>query len=86
MKAGLEIASPIGCYRSERREDHIFLQLAAGSAENLKPELVMDAFGAFAGITISEHALLIHRLELYADTGMDGERRLACRYASYPAS
>ncbi|MCI9681854.1 MAG: DUF2344 domain-containing protein [Lachnospiraceae bacterium] len=63
-------------YRSERREDHIFLQLAAGSAENLKPELVMDAFGAFAGITISEHALLIHRLELYADTGMDGERRL----------
>ena len=63
-------------YRMERRKDCIFMQVATGSAENLKPELVMEAFGAFAGISFSEFALLIHRLEVYADLGTDGERRL----------
>lgn len=63
-------------YQARRQEDYIFFQLAAGSAENLKPELVMEAFGLSAGIAFPEHALLIHRLELYADMGTDGKRKL----------
>ena len=59
-----------------RREDGIFFQLAAKSSENLKPELVMEAFGIYAGITFPEYAFMIHRLELYADTGTEGERKL----------
>ena len=50
----------------------IFLRLSAGSADNIKPELVMEAFAAYAGFSIPEFALLIHRKELYADTGLEG--------------
>ncbi len=53
-------------YEARCLEDRIFLKLAAGSAENLKPELVMEAFAAYAGIQFPEFAFLIHRLELYA--------------------
>lgn len=53
----------------------IFLRLSAGSADNIKPELVMEAFAAYAGFSIPEFALLIHRKELYADTGLEGEER-----------
>ncbi len=63
-------------YQAVRREDGVFFQLAAKSSENLKPELVMEAFGIYAGITFLEYAFMIHRLELYADTGTEGERKL----------
>lgn len=46
---------------------HIFMQLASGSAVNLKPELVMEAFYKYAGLEFDPYALLIHRLELYGD-------------------
>lgn len=63
-------------YRAERRDNCIYLQLAAGSADNLKPELVMEAFGVYAEMTLPEYALLIHRLELYTDLGTEGARKL----------
>ncbi|MDO5422767.1 MAG: TIGR03936 family radical SAM-associated protein [Eubacteriales bacterium] len=44
----------------------VFLQVSSGSACNIKPELVMEAFASFAGFEIEEFALLIHRLEVYA--------------------
>lgn len=49
----------------------VFLKLSSGSVNNLKPELVMEAFAAYAGITYEEFAFQIHRLELYGegDTG-----------------
>lgn len=46
--------------------------LSAGSVSNLKPELVMQAFGSFMGIEFPEFSLLTHREELYANTGEDG--------------
>lgn len=63
-------------YEMERREECIFMQVAAGSSRNLKPELVMEAFGAFAGLEFPEFAFLVHRLEVYKDAGAEDERRL----------
>jgi len=62
-------------YQMERREDCIFMQMATGSSANLKPELVMEAFASFAGITFPEYAFHIHRLEVYADQGTNGQHR-----------
>ena len=47
--------------------DRIFMRLAAGSAANLKPELVMEAFAGYMGISLTEFALEINREELYAE-------------------
>ena len=47
--------------------DRVFMQLAAGSAANLKPELVMEAFANYLGITLTEFALEINREELYTE-------------------
>ena len=42
-----------------------FMKLCTGSVENLKPELVMDAFYKYLGCEMSEFALNICRLEVY---------------------
>ena len=42
-----------------------FMKLSTGSVENLKPELVMEAFYKFLGCEMSEFALKITRLEVY---------------------
>ena len=52
---------------SLEEKDEIFMQLAAGSSNNTKPELVMEAFAAF---------MEIHRCELYANTVSDEARNL----------
>lgn len=66
-------------YLIESREDCLFMRLAAGSAANLKPELVMEAFAQFCGCSLSEHALLVNREELYAsqDTPEGGQALIA---------
>jgi radical SAM-linked protein len=43
----------------------LFLQTDTGSAANLKPELVMEAFCEFLGIPYQEFAWQVHRLEVY---------------------
>ena len=53
-------------YGAECRGNRIFMKLSAGSAQNVKPELVMEAFAAHAGVVIPKFALLVHRLEMYA--------------------
>ena len=64
------------------RGDSIFVRSAAGSAENLKPDLIVDAFLKYMGDSISctelpDAGLFIYRrLEMYADTGNDGKRNL----------
>lgn len=63
-------------YKLQAEDGVIFMQLATGSAENLKPELVMEAFAAEQGITLSEFALLVHRKEVYANQGTEEARRL----------
>lgn len=54
----------------------VFLQLATGSVTNLKPELVMEAFCNYLGVTWNEYAFQTHRLEVYADMGTEEERKL----------
>lgn len=54
-------------YRMEMQEGGIFMHLAAGSAENLKPNLVMQAFLDFAHEDPTAFPCTYHRLELYAD-------------------
>lgn len=63
-------------YSIERRKDCIFMQVATGSAKNVKPELVMEAFGSWAGMEFPEFAFLVHRLEVYADVGTEDKRQL----------
>lgn len=52
------------------------LKVSAGSVHNLKPELLMQAFGTWADMEIPVSALLIHRKEIYADQGTEGKRKL----------
>ncbi|PWJ79271.1 UNVERIFIED_CONTAM: radical SAM-linked protein [Murimonas intestini] len=52
------------------------MQLATGSSANLKPELVMEAFAAFARFELPPFAIRVNRDEVYADTGAEGCRNL----------
>ncbi len=61
-------------YQMELTKQGIYLQLAAGSAQNLKPELVMSALCRFAGIEEPSIAWTRHRLEMYADLASEPER------------
>ena len=57
-------------YQMEARPDHkIFLQIATGSAANLKPDAVLRAYAESRGETLGEFALMVTRLEVYADKG-----------------
>ena len=65
-------------YHWEFRGNNIYMKLAAGSTENLKPDLVMDAFLKTV-LTDADEAsryFTYRRLEMYADVGEDGERKL----------
>ena len=59
-------------YQMEARPDHtIFLQIATGSAANLKPDAVLRAYAESRGEALSEFALMVTRLEVYADKGTE---------------
>lgn len=45
----------------------VFLKLASGSTNHLKPELVMESFCRAYGIPYQESALQFHRMEAYCD-------------------
>ena len=66
-------------YRMELTKEGIYLQLAAGSAQNLKPELVMFALCRFAGIDEASMAWTRRRLEMYADLASEAERAKGIR-------
>ena len=63
-------------YKAEIRDGGIFMQVACGSVNNLKPELVMEAFAKDAEITLEPFALEVCRLEVYADLGDETTRKL----------
>ena len=63
-------------FRWEIQGENIWLQLAAGSKNNLKPDLVMDTFLSVCAIPEDSVSFAYHRLEMYADKGKDGERNL----------
>lgn len=60
----------------EVRDDAVFLRVSAGSAENLKPELLMRAFADREPMELSQASLMICRKEIYADQGTEGTRVL----------
>ena len=53
-------------YDCRIEENSVYMLLSAGSAVNIKPELVMEAFASYIGFEMSPFALLIHRMDLYA--------------------
>lgn len=54
-------------YESHLEDDSIFVRLSSGSAANIKPELMMEAFAAYAGFELKQFSLLVTRLDLYAE-------------------
>lgn len=50
----------------------VYLQLDTGSAVNLKPETVMEAFSDYIGIPYEKFAWQVHRLEVYTRIAEDG--------------
>lgn len=63
-------------YAMRLEGDNIFMQLAAGSVKNTKPELVMEAFAAYRGHAYDSGDFMIHRCEIYADTGSEDAMHL----------
>lgn len=69
-------------YEMHATEDGIYLFLATGSEQNLKPDLVTEAFINFIGKSPEEMPFHIHRMEVYAQNpnyknGCDEVRFLA---------
>lgn len=58
-------------YKFEVRGESIYMQVATGSVENLKPELVMQALGQFLGLDTEALSFAHHRLEVYANVGTE---------------
>ncbi len=57
------------CSISDKPEDEcLYLHLSAGSAMNLKPELIIESCLSHYERLLSKNELLIHRIELYHDT------------------
>lgn len=56
-------------YKFEIRDDGVFMQIATGSVENLKPEVVMQALSKYLGVDAESVSFVHHRLEVYADAG-----------------
>ncbi len=52
-------------YEISRHEDGIYMLLASGSKDNLKPELVVEALCNYADVVYNRYDYMIHRLETY---------------------
>jgi len=63
-------------YQLDVKNDRIFIQVASGSAYNLKPEPVIEALYRYMGEEMSEFALEVHRQEVYANIGDVDKREL----------
>lgn len=61
-------------YQLEVRGDSVYMQVATGSVENLKPELVMQAFAEYLGVDTECVSFAHHRLEVYANVGTEAEK------------
>lgn len=61
-------------YQFEVQEDGIYMLVATGSVENLKPELVMQAFCQYLGVDTETVAFTHHRLDVYANIGTEDKK------------
>lgn len=62
-------------YRFEVREDSVYMFIATGSVENLKPEVVMQAFCMYLQVPVDEVVFAHHRLDVYANAGTEKEKK-----------
>ena len=61
-------------YKLECRDGKIYMRVAAGSVQNLKPELVTEAFVRYLGMDAEEVTFTHHRLETFAESeNMEGK-------------
>ncbi len=62
-------------YQLEVREDSVYMQVATGSVENLKPELVMQALCSYLDVEKDSVVFAHHRLEVYANVGTEEDKK-----------
>ncbi len=53
-------------YEMKRQGNAMYMRVSAGSAANLKPELVMETYTSFLGLSSKEFRFVLHRLDNYA--------------------
>lgn len=63
-------------YELHREGDSVFMQLATGSANNLKPDLILEAFYQSKGWDYPALGFQVQREEVYGDTGDEANRQL----------
>ena len=61
-------------YKFEVRGENVYMQVATGSVENLKPELVMQALSSFLGVDLETVSFAHHRLDVYANIGTEEKK------------
>ena len=57
----------------------VFLRLCSGSVDNLKPELVMEAFCQYMKLEYNPFAYQVHRMEVYANDVIKQEKEAGKR-------
>ena len=62
-------------YKFEVRDESVYMQVATGSVENLKPELVMQALCSFMGVDLDTVSFAHHRLDVYANVGTEEKKK-----------
>ena len=62
-------------YKFEVRGDSVYMQVATGSVENLKPELVMQALCNYLEVDPETVSFAHHRLDVYANVGTEEEKK-----------
>lgn len=62
-------------YKFEVRDESVYMQVATGSVENLKPELVMQALCNYLGVDLDSVSFAHHRLEVYANIGTEETKK-----------
>lgn len=63
----------------------VYLKLSSGSVNNIKPELVMEAFCDYAGLPFHEFTFQMHRIELYGEAGTENGAYIPLSEVGYEA-
>ena len=62
-------------YKFEVRGDNVYMLVATGSVENLKPELVMQALCQYLDVDLETVSFVHHRLDVYANAGTEEDKK-----------
>lgn len=74
-KSEREVDLKASIYELRVEDGTIFIKVSAGSADNLKPELVMEAYDQWRGQSSPDFAFQVQREEVYGNTG-DEENKI----------